>query len=99
MKSALLLLSFGYIICYNIPEPKPNANRRIPRMPKYEVNVEATILKPKEIDKTITVTAPDAETAQEEALLTFRDELLKKVKGESDKILHIGSGSVRKKNV
>lgn len=28
MKSALLLLPFGYIICYNIPEPKPNANRR-----------------------------------------------------------------------
>lgn len=68
-------------------------------MPKYEVNVEATILKPKEIEKTIMVSAPDAETAQEEALLTFRDELLKKVKGESDKILHIGSGSARKKNV
>lgn len=68
-------------------------------MPKYEVSVEATILKPKEIEKTITVSAPATETAQEEALLTFRDELLKKVKGESDKILHIGSGSVRKKNV
>lgn len=47
-------------------------------MPKYEVNVEATILKPKEMEKTITVLAPDAETAQEEALLKFRDELLKK---------------------
>ncbi len=68
-------------------------------MPKYEVNVEATILKPKEMEKTITVLAPDAETAQEEALLKFRDELLKKVKGESDRILHVGSGPVRKKNV
>lgn len=68
-------------------------------MPKYEVNVEATILKPKEMEKTITVSAPDAETAQEEALLKFRDALLKKVKGESDRILHVGSGSVRKKNV
>lgn len=68
-------------------------------MPKYEVNVEATILKPKEMEKTITVLAPDAETAQEEALLKFRDELLKKVKGESDRILHVGSGSVWKKNV
>lgn len=68
-------------------------------MPKYEVNVEATILKPKEMEKTITVLAPDAETAQEEALLKFRDELLKKVKGESDRILHVGSGPARKKNV
>lgn len=66
-------------------------------MTEYEVNVAATILKPKEIEKTITVSAPDAETAQEEALLKFRDELLRKVKGESDRILHIGSGSVRKK--
>jgi hypothetical protein len=67
-------------------------------MTEYEVNVASTILKPKEIEKTITVSAPDAETAQEEALLKFRDELLRKVKGESDRILHIGSGSVRKKN-
>ena len=67
-------------------------------MTEYEVNVAATILKPKEIEKTITVSAPDAETAQEEVLLKFRDELLRKVKGESDRILHIGSGSVRKKN-
>lgn len=99
MKSALLLLPFGYIICYNMPEQKLSINRKISRMPKYEVNVEATILKPKEMEKTITVLAPDAETAQEEALLKFRDELLKKVKGESDRILHVGSGSVRKKNV
>lgn len=82
-----------------MPEQKLSINRRISCMPKYEVNVEATILKPKEMEKTITVLAPDAETAQEEALLKFRDELLKKVKGESDRILHVGSGSVRKKNV
>ena len=75
MKNVFLLFPFGYIIYYNIPKSKHLINRRISHMTEYEVNVAATILKPKEIEKTITVSAPDAETAQEEALLKFRDEL------------------------